>query len=137
MTPLEPKQRVVLIADDDLDDQELLEDALLDIDPLVRTDKVWDGKEALDYLEKCTPDNLPCAILLDYNMPLMNGAQVLAVICKDPRFEFIPKFVWSTSDSKVYSNECIENGAMNYFVKPDGPGKLHELAKTILASCNN
>ena len=70
-------------------------------------------------------------------MPLVNGAQVLAIICKDPRFESIPKFVWSTSNSKIHISECMGNGAMNYFIKPDGPGKLRELVKAILASCNN
>ncbi len=136
-TPLEPKHKLILIADDDRDDQELLEEAFHDVDSGVKADKVWNGKEALDYLEKCTTGNMPCAILLDYSMPLMNGAQVLAVICNDSRFQSIPKFVWSTSDSKIHIRECMGNGAINYFVKPDSPGKLRDLAKEILASCDN
>ncbi len=94
------------------------------------------GREAVQYLEECFDENLPCAIILDYSMPQLNGAEVLAILHKNPRFNAIPKFVWSTSNSKVHIDECKQNGALNYFIKPDQPDKLYRLVKEVLAACD-
>jgi CheY-like chemotaxis protein len=129
------KKRIILVADDDSDDQELLEEAIREIAPDTKAAKVWNGKEALEYLENCSGDNLPCAIVLDYSMPIMNGAEVLAILYKNPRFGAIPKFIWSTSSATIHIQECMNNGAINYFVKPDSPDKLHAVVEEILAAC--
>jgi CheY-like chemotaxis protein len=131
----EQKQKIILVADDDSEDQELLGDAIAEVDPKAQAEMVFNGREAVEYLEKCPDNNLPCAIILDYSMPYLNGAEVLAILCKDPRFNAIPKFVWSTSNSKVHINECRENGALNYFIKPDKPDKLYSLVREVLAAC--
>ena len=132
----DPKRMLILIADDDSDDQELLEDAMLKISPDLETAKVWNGREALEYLQNCTSDNLPCAIVLDYSMPLLNGVELLASLCKESRFDAIPKFVWSTSSAHAHVKECMENGALNYFTKPESPDKLYAMAREVLAACN-
>ncbi|HMH21227.1 MAG TPA: response regulator [Puia sp.] len=131
------KQKVILVADDDSEDQELLEEAIFEVDPDTIADMVWNGKEALDYLENCPGDKLPCAIILDYSMPILNGAEVLAIIGKNPRFSAIPKFIWSTSSTRIHIQECMDNGAVKYFVKPDSPGKLRAVVEEILAACGN
>ena len=133
---LYPKKKVILVADDDIEDQELLEEAILEADPAARADMVSNGREVLEYLEKCADADLPAAIVLDYSMPILNGAEVLAIMCNDPRFESIPRFIWSTSNSKIHVRECMDKGATNYFVKPDSRSKLIALAKDILAACN-
>jgi CheY-like chemotaxis protein len=130
------KQKIILVADDDSEDQELLRDAIAEIDPEVRAEMVFNGREAVEYLEKCFDNDLPCAIILDYSMPQLNGAEVLAILCENPRFSAIPKFVWSTSNSKIHIDECKDNGALNYFVKPDKPDKLYSLVKEVLAACD-
>jgi CheY-like chemotaxis protein len=131
----EQKQKIILVADDDSEDQEMLGDAISDIDPKAKAEMVFNGREAVEYLEKCFDNDLPCAIILDYSMPHLNGAEVLAVLCKNPRFDSIPKFVWSTSSSKVYIDQCRKYGALNYFIKPDKTDKLYSLVKEILEAC--
>lgn len=131
----EQKPKIILVADDDSEDQELLGEAISEIDPKAQAEMVFDGREAIEYLEKCLDKNLPCAIILDYSMPHLTGAEVLAILYKNPRFSAIPKFVWSTSNSKVYIDECKEYGALNYFIKPDNSAKLYSLVKEVLEAC--
>ena len=66
------EEKIILVADDDLDDQEMLEEVFLGIekDALIHT--VSSAKEALEYLRNCVPTALPCLIILDYNMPDLN-----------------------------------------------------------------
>jgi CheY-like chemotaxis protein len=131
----EHRHKVILVADDDSEDQELLGEAIAEVDPKAQAEMVFNGREAVEYLEKCVDNDLPCAIILDYSMPHLNGAEVLAILCKNPRFSAIPKFIWSTSNSKIHIDECRENGALNYFIKPDKPEKLYSLVKEVLAAC--
>jgi CheY-like chemotaxis protein len=132
---IEQKPKIILVADDDSEDQELLGDAISEVDPKAKVEMVFTGKEALDYLEKCFDNELPCAIILDYSMPQLNGAEVLALLSKSARFSAIPKFIWSTSNSKVHIEECKSNGALNYFIKPDRTDKLYSLVEEVLSAC--
>jgi CheY-like chemotaxis protein len=133
--PTKEKHKIILVADDDSEDQELLGEAISEVDPEAKAEMVFNGREALEFLENCYDNELPCAIILDYNMPQLNGAEVLAILYKNPRFSSIPKFIWSTSNSKVHIEECKGNGALNYFIKPDKPEKLNSLVKEVLAAC--
>ena len=132
---IENKPKIILIADDDSEDQELLADAISEIEPRAQSEVVFDGRKAVEYLENCIDDKLPCAIILDYSMPHLNGSEVLAILNKNPRFSSIPKFIWSTSNSRVFIDECKAKGALNYFIKPDKPEKLNSLVKEVLAAC--
>jgi len=129
-------RKIILVADDDIEDQELFNDTISKIDSNVQPYPVFNGRDALEYLKNCTDEAIPCAILLDYNMPILNGYEVLEIICKEPRFASVPKFIWSTSNSNFDINACLDNGAKNYFVKPDSQHKLLALAKEILDACS-
>jgi CheY-like chemotaxis protein len=124
------------MADDDLEDIELMETAIISIEPTTNFHKVVNGKAVIDYLERQTDDQLPCLIILDYNMPELTGSEVLAVICKDKRYEGIPKIILSTSSTPAYINECMKNGATEYLVKPDNMAALATMAKKLLNYCN-
>ena len=123
---------IILIADDDIEDQELLRDAIMGINPDIRVDTVFNGRESITYLENCKLAGLPGAVVLDYNMPIMGGSEVLDVICNDQRFDEISKFIWSTSNTKTHINECLERGANEYFVKPDNSQKLFYIASVLV-----
>lgn len=126
----------ILMADDDLEDIELMEIAIITIEPKVTFHKVVNGKAAIDYLEKRSEDDLPCLIILDYNMPELTGSEVLAIISKEKRYENIPKIILSTSSTSAYINECMMNGATEYLVKPDNMAALATMAKKLLNYCN-
>jgi CheY-like chemotaxis protein len=128
-------RKLILLADDDVEDLELLEGAILDLDTLSKIHAVSNGKLVLDYLEKATDDQLPCLIVLDYNMPEMNGAEVLQEICNKARYKKIPKVIWSTSNNNAYIQECLSKGATTYFVKPATNKQLQDLAREMLDFC--
>lgn len=125
----------ILIADDDQEDLELIGEALLNAEPGAKLHTVMDGKAAIDYLDGLQDKELPCLIVLDYNMPQMNGAQALLAMSKVDRLKDIPRVILSTSNVALYMHESKSNGATDYFVKPSTKTELDELAKTMLAFC--
>lgn len=96
---------------------------------------VSDGKQAIDYLTRCGNEQLPCAVILDYNMPNMTGAIVLEWLQSRSWFHNIQKFIWSTSQHQVYQEECARNGALHYFSKPNSQEELEDIMHKILEYC--
>lgn len=125
----------ILMADDDFEDLELIESAITNIEPGADLHKVTNGKAVIDFLTNRPDTKLPCLIILDYNMPELTGSEVLALICKEKRYELIPKVVLSTSSTPAYIHECLNNGATEYFVKPDNIPDLAKLAQKMLNYC--
>jgi len=125
----------ILMADDDEEDMELMGDAITTIEPAASLHKVTNGRAVIDFLSRQQESSLPCLIVLDYNMPEMNGSEVLQVICRDKRYEKIPKVILSTSSTPVHIHECLEQGASEYFVKPNSMQGLNDLARKMIAIC--
>jgi CheY-like chemotaxis protein len=126
----------VLLAEDDIDDQELLADAFSEIDPSIRLISFISGKKILSYLEDLGEKEIPAMIILDYNIPELNGAEILKRLEGNKRYESIVKIVWSTSNSPTYQNACLALGARAYFIKPSNIAGLASLARQILAYVN-
>jgi len=125
----------ILMADDDVDDIELIEEAILNIEPDATLHKFFNGHSALEYLVSAPDDALPCLIVLDYNMPELKGSEVLSLMKSKKRYDTIPKVVLSTSNAYMHQYECINNGASEYIVKPDNMKELQGLAKKLLTYC--
>lgn len=113
---------VVVVADDDEDDRDLTRDALLEVDAgTVRF--VKDGQELLDYLrnqahEARVAGESPDVVLLDLNMPRMNGAQALAEIRADRDISSIPIVVFTTSTDEQDVRDSYQQGANSFISKP-------------------
>lgn len=129
------QQKFILLADDDQEDIELLSEVLLDIEKDIHLYSVSNGRMVLDFLHRTKDGELPTLIVLDYNMPGMNGAEVLEQLCKDVRYQNIPKIIWSTSNNGSYIKECLEKGATTYFVKPATHKNLKEQAQQMIKMC--
>lgn len=123
----------ILLAEDDEDDQELIKMAFKEVTTRHIFKIVSNGKEALETLS--AQSNLPCLIVLDLNMPLLNGIQTLKALRDDPKFEKIPKVILTTSDNEENRKVSYFNGAVGYFVKPDTLPELVSTAQKILAYC--
>ena len=80
-------------------------------------------------------NELPCLIVLDYNMPELNGAEILKILKQNSRYDDIPKIVWSTSGSEVYKIKCLESGALDYLIKPSKIKDLENIARNLLSFC--
>src|SRR5689334_13305638 len=109
----------ILITDDDHEDLELIEEAILNANPGVELQKFTDARTALAFLNSMGDKDLPCLIILDYSMPELNGSEMLFYIKQNVRYNQIPKIVLSTSNSPLHIHECISNGATEYLVKPN------------------
>jgi two-component system, response regulator len=114
----------------------LVEDNIDDYDAAIRSFKAahlnnpvhWckAGQEALDYLKHEGPcaegpaGALPALILLDLNMPGIDGRKVLTVVKKDPILKHIPVIILTTSSDERDVMQCYELGASTYIQKPVG-----------------
>ena len=123
----------ILLGEDDIDDEELLKEIFLTIDPALLLVFVNNGRKILTTLDTAT--SLPCLIVLDYNMPELNGAEMLAELGKDPRYDHVPKIIWSTSGAEKYKNLCMGLGARDYITKPSSVRELTEAARYMLSFC--
>lgn len=129
------QQSKILLADDDLEDQELFKETIIELEPLAQVQLVLNGKQVLEYLAKCMDSELPCLIILDYNMPELNGPRVLEILCSSSRYKTIPKLIWSTSNTSNYIKECLDKGAAEYFIKPSSMVELRKVVKNMLKFC--
>ncbi len=119
-----PRQRIILMAEDDADDRLLVQDALSEckLEETVRF--VADGEELLDYLLRrgkyLTPESAPrpTFILLDLNMPRKDGRQALQEIRAHPDLRRIPVVVFTTSRADADVEKVYDLGANSFVVKP-------------------
>ena len=127
--------KFILLGEDDADDQEMLKEVFTSIDISFVLFFVNNGKEVLSALEKLKDDQMPCLIVLDYNMPGLNGADILRELGTNERYKNIPKVVWSTSGSEKFRNVCLELGAVDYVIKPNNVKGIEEVARYMLSLC--
>jgi len=107
----------ILLLEDDTVDAMTVKRALRDLkvtNPLVR---VANGEEALVYLRDETKTK-PCVILLDLNMPKMNGVDFLAAVKANAKLKQIPIIILTVSDDEDDKIKCFELCAAGYIVKP-------------------
>lgn len=115
---------VILLIEDDHGDQLLTCEALSESALAYKIAVVSDGEEALEYLNRTNrySDSAqaprPDLILLDLNMPRINGRQLAARLKADPEFASIPIVVLSTSDYHEDVAHCYKIGVNSYVHKP-------------------
>ncbi len=113
-----------LIADDDADDRMLIEDAFVECCLSNKRDYVEDGQELLDYLRAegkwadRDPSDLPGVILLDLNMPRMDGRTALSHIKDDPVLKRLPVIVLTTSKAEEDIYRTYDLGVNSFISKP-------------------
>ncbi|RPI30111.1 MAG: response regulator [Chloroflexota bacterium] len=118
------KSFVVLIAEDDPDDRLLVGEALNISGEKCEHYFVEDGRELIDYLcglgkyQDSALSPRPDLILLDLNMPRLNGRQALKQIKALPNLARIPVVVLTTSSSPEDIQLCYTLGACGYIIKP-------------------
>lgn len=104
----------------------LIEDDMIEIMKLNRTIsslklnhnivEANNGEEALKILEK--KDTLPDIILLDLNMPKINGIEFLSILKNDEVLKYIPTIILTTSNNQKDLLECYKIGIAGYVIKP-------------------
>lgn len=109
-------RKPILLAEDDQIDSETVRRAFREIKIPNRLDTVTNGEEALEYLKNGGQD--PCMILLDLNMPRMNGIEFLRIMKQDEKFKKIPVVVLTTSRELRDITDSFSLGVAGYVVKP-------------------
>lgn len=132
--PLVNMGRTVLCVDDDPDDRDLIQNAIFDIDPSFTVDFAENGRDALIYLKNSVNTGLPCLIIMDINMPIMDGKQAIAEIKKWEKLNRIPLVVFSTSSHPADLNFC-KRYDVELVVKPSSLRKITEEAQRLLHHC--
>jgi CheY-like chemotaxis protein len=121
-----------LLVDDDPDDIMLLRDAVQFFDNNIQFAEAVNGRKAINYLNDAKlQDRLPDLIVLDINMPVLNGREVIAMINKDEQLKQIPLVVFSTSSHTGDLMYCKEH-AVELIVKPFGMKLLMDIASGLV-----
>ncbi len=128
-----PSDKHILVGEDDMDDQEILEEIFSTIDPSQNLTFINDGQKMVSFLEKAPVENLPGLIILDYNMPHLNGAEILKSIQHIGKVKQVPKIIWSTANAEGFKNICLQLGAQEYLVKPSSFTELKSMIKGMLS----
>jgi CheY-like chemotaxis protein len=119
----------ILVVDDDQDDQFFLRKALTDKIPQAIVESLYDGSEALQYLNSCT--SLPNLIFLDLNMMKLSGKETIKVIRRNKYLNKVPVVILTTSRNASERSELINLGANAFYTKPDNPDALMKIVEEV------
>lgn len=122
----------ILIVDDDNDDAEMFQDALHSVNASIHCLFSGDGVSALKLLENSPRESLPDLIVLDMNMPMMDGRQCLQKIKSSRALTDIPVIIYSTSKREEDIAQARRMGAMNFITKPSKFSEMVSIAAEIL-----
>ena len=124
---------VVLYVDDDADDRMLFVDALQHAAPGYIVETANDGYQAMDFLNR-RRTSLPCLVILDLNMPVMNGKELMHKLKNDEEFRLIPMVVFTTSSNPDDRRKCAQYG-VDMLTKPINYSDLTRIVKQLLSYC--
>jgi CheY-like chemotaxis protein len=131
------KQAMVLYADDDNDDLQLLRDAFSQYSKDVNLVTVTDGLNALSFLENLPEDAIgPCLIILDINMPRINGKEALIRLRQIDRYKEVPVILFTTSTYPV-DMEFARKYDAGFITKPINVTQLERIADTFIEYCTD
>ncbi len=134
---MNPRLITILLADDDADDRLMAKEALEESRLNNPLDMVEDGEQLLDYLRRVgnfthlTDKPLPGLILLDLNMPRMDGREALKEIKSDSELCRIPIIILTTSKAEEDVFRTYNLGVNSFITKPVSFNSLVDLMKTI------
>ena len=123
-------EKPILLVEDDRVDAMTVKRALKDLNVTNRLEIAGNGEEALDYLTNKVKEE-PCIILLDLNMPKMNGHEFMVNIKNHEQLKMIPVVVLTTSQHEQDRIESYKNSVAGYMIKPVDYVQFVETMKTI------
>jgi CheY-like chemotaxis protein len=137
MTNSYSSKPTIYLADDDPDDQEMLLQAFQQLTDSHHLKVVSNGEELIELLSYTDDNMLPCLIVLDYNMPGLNGKQILKYLQSTVRYRNIPKVIYSTSSSFKDKKESLSIGASEFLTKATSAKDMLNTARKMLSYCND
>src|ERR1700759_1737638 len=108
----------ILMVDDDAEDRMLMQDMFEEIGAPEVAHYEESGETALLYLNTLPENELPSVIVLDLNMPKLNGTQVLRMLKENEKLKDITVIIYSTSVNHIEKEQTLKLGAHSYVIKP-------------------
>ena len=117
----------ILLAEDDLDDQQIFSEVIQDINRDIELTIVGDGEQVLTALERMDEtNNLPDLVILDQNMPRLKGSEAIKLIRENTRYDRMSTVIYSTYHDSRFTENCKKLG-IELFLKPDTYDDLKKL----------
>ena len=123
-------KKPILLVEDDKVDAMTVKRSLREIHVTNDVVVAGNGEDALQFLRQPNAE-LPCIILLDLNMPKMNGLELLQIIKKDHSLKKIPVVVLTTSKNDQDKFESFDLGVAGYMIKPVDYQQFVDVVRTI------
>ncbi len=135
-TLMEHDQKTILYVDDDADDREFLAEAIKGVNATVEVRFAENGLEALNLLDtiKNTPAELPCLIILDINMPYLDGRETFRRIRNHTQLQSIPIVVF-TSSANPNDRALFNELGIEFITKPDNISYMNTIASRMINMC--
>lgn len=128
------RSRYVIFADDDADDLELITGFFKQYNRNINVLEFKDGKEVLKFLDDFALNATPLLIVLDINMPRLNGRETLAAIRQHPKLQYIPVVIYTTSNNAIDEDYCKKMGA-SWITKSSTVEGVKQIAKVLAEFC--
>ena len=137
MSQTQPPRQIVLHADDDLDDIQLVREAFALHTNNVTVISLHDGLEVLAWLRALRPsDPKPCLIILDINMPRMDGKETLQQIRTMRQFDAVPVMLFTTSSQRL-DQDFAQRFHAGFLTKPIDDRQMDSIIKNFIAHCSD
>ncbi|QJW90654.1 response regulator [Spirosoma taeanense] len=120
----------ILLIEDDQDDVELFLYALRATCMACTLNVVRQGNEVMPYLQSVS--QRPDVIVLDLNLPMVNGRELLTQIKADPDLKVVPVAILTTSSAPEDRLYCLQAGANDFITKPTTIEELGSVVKTVI-----
>lgn len=129
--------KTILFVEDDADDREFLLDAVKNVNPSIEIIFALNGIEALDYLRKGqSQQQLPCLIVLDLNMPILDGKETYRKIKDDLKLDSVPIVIFTSSlnprDRALFNQLGVE-----FITKPYDFSYMNEIVNHMITMCES
>ena len=130
-----PFTATILCVDDDEDDLSFIREAIDSQGHQFTIVEAMNGQEAMDFLQDALQKSqLPCLIIMDLNMPKMNGRETIDRIRADAALAAIPLAVFTTS-SNTADKKYFEGSGIHFFTKPSDYRIFNQHIVDLLALC--
>lgn len=129
-------KHTILYAEDDWDDVQFVKDCFKKYNDKIELVHAPNGSEVVNILADLQQKNImPCLIILDINMPLMDGRQALVKIKENPEFKKVPIVMFTTSNSHM-DKEFAQKWGADFITKPLRYAEVEGLAEEFVRRCD-
>lgn len=127
----------IVYVDDDEEDRSFFVEALAEINDQVQLTVFENGYQLIDFLRTINSHHqLPCSIICDMHMPVLNGADLVRLLKEEPRWAGIPTIIFSTSSGLPDPAKAIDPKLISFLSKPSTFEELKAAVLQILDLCH-